>query len=181
MSGLGTSMCITSQQNINLISSYVNDVPYSGTVSKPPFDGVIPNGTIFWTADYIYNKAGFKICRTNVSVAVTTMTTIYQPPNMSDQSYNEFWGVTEGDCFMDTSGCIASDNFPEEYGYSHVCLIELTDLWEGASIDVIAFPHLGLFVRQRCWLHVLGVLHSRIAGYGACDHNRVVSRSVCFF
>ena len=67
------------------------------------------------------------------------MTTIYQPPNMSDQSYNEFWGVTEGDCFMDTSGCIASDNFPEEYGYSHVCLIELTDLWEGASIDVIAF------------------------------------------
>ena len=58
---------------------------------------------------------------------------------MSDQSYNEFWGVTEGDCYMDTSGCIASPNYPQLYGYSHVCLIELTDLWEGASIDVIAF------------------------------------------
>ena len=46
---------------------------------------------------------------------------------MSDQSYNELWGVTEGDCYMDTSGCIASPNYPEEYGDSHACLIELTD------------------------------------------------------
>ena len=56
----------------------VNDVEYSGAVSSPPFDGVIPSGTIFWTADYIFNEAGFKICRTNVSVTVTT--TIYQAP-----------------------------------------------------------------------------------------------------
>ena len=40
---------------------------------------------------------------------------------------------------MNTSGCIASPNYPEEYGHNHVCLIELTDLWDGASINVIAF------------------------------------------
>ena len=133
---------------------FVNDVPYSGTLSSPPFDGVIPSGTILWTADYSINAAGFNICRTDVSVTVTT--TIYQAPNMSDQSYNEFWGVTEGDCYSETSGCIASPNYPEEYGDSHACLIELTDLWEGASIDVIAFHTYDYLYVKRCWLHVLG-------------------------
>ena len=122
----------------------VNNVEYSGTMSSSPFNGVIPSGTILWTSDYIVNKAGFKICRTNVSVTVTTTTvttttTIYQATNISNQSYNEFWGVTEGDCYMDTSGCIASPEYPQVYGDKHVCLIELTDLWDGASIDVIAF------------------------------------------
>ena len=117
----------------------VNEVEYSGTVGTPRFHGVVPNGSIFWTADYIYNEAGFKICRTNVSATVTTTTTTFHVPNMSDQSYIEFWGVTEGDCYMDTSGCIASPNYPFEYGNGHVCLIELTDLWEGDSIDVVAF------------------------------------------
>ena len=109
----------------------VNDVEYSGTLLHPLFDGVIPNGTIFWSSDYVSTDPGFKICRTSVPV-----TTTHAPDK---QSYNEFWGVTEGDCDMDTSGCIASPNYPEEYGSNHVCLIELTDLWEGASIGVNDF------------------------------------------
>ena len=56
------------EANFDFLS--VSDVWYSGTVSSPPFDGVIPSGTIFWTADNIYNDAGFKICRTNGSVTV---------------------------------------------------------------------------------------------------------------
>ena len=47
--------------------------------------------------------------------------------------------MNSGACYMDTSGCIASPNYLQLYGNWHLCLIELTDLWEGASIDVIAF------------------------------------------
>ena len=43
---------------------HVNDVAYSRIMSTPPFNGVVPNGTIFWSADCTFNEAGFKIYRT---------------------------------------------------------------------------------------------------------------------
>ena len=100
---------------------YVNDVAYPGIMPIPLFNGVLPKGTIFWSADHEYNEAGFKICRTNVSVTGTTGT--HQPSDISNQSYNEFWGGTMGDFYMDmdTSGCIASPEYPEDYMETGTC------------------------------------------------------------
>ena len=141
---------------------WVNEQRFSGSVlgEARSLQGLelAPNDTITFTADSSYGAIGFKLCRSleQVTLAVTQVPTTQVNPAAS--SFNEFWGVAEGGCYLDTSGCINSPNYPVGYLASSPCLINITESWNGGGLRVVDFST----ERNWDWLYVNG------KGYSGC-------------
>ena len=124
-------------------SLWVNEQSFTGSVLGVArgLQGLelAPNDTITFTTDYTTNALGFKLCRSleQVTLAVTQVPTTQVNP--ANSSFNEFWGVTEGGCYLDTSGCINSPNYPVGYLASSPCAINITESWNGGGLRVVDF------------------------------------------
>ena len=122
---------------------WVNEQSYTGSVLGVA--GVFRDGSwrrttpSLFTADHTTNALGFKLCRSleQVTLAVTQVPTMQVNP--ANSSFNEFWGVTEGGCYLDTAGCINSPNYPVGYLASSPCAINITESWNGGGLRVVEF------------------------------------------
>ena len=94
----------------------------------------MPNDTITFTADYSTSTEGFKMCRSLVQVTANVTQVPTTQINPAPSSFNEFWGVADGGCYLDTSGCINSPNYPLTYFASETCEIHITDSWNGGTL-----------------------------------------------
>ena len=126
---------------------YVNGEEFTGSVDWLVWElqgrELEPNSNITFSADYATNEKGFKLCRSLDQVTGAKSTVPATQQNPSNVSFNQFWGVTEGECYMDTSGCICSPNFHDvfsnDYPASSTCEIEITDSWHGGTLLVRDF------------------------------------------
>ena len=58
--------------------------------------------------------------------------------SLSTQPSQVFWLVTEGDCVLDSEGCITSPNYPAAYNDADFCTIAIEPTWTG-TVDVRDF------------------------------------------
>ena len=110
-------------------------------------------------ADYNYKCDLASNCAATleqVALAVTQVPTTQVNP--ANSSFNEFWGVTEGGCYLDTSGCINSLNYPVGYLASSPCAINITESWNGGGLRVVDFT------TERVW----DLLYVNGEGYSGC-------------
>eukprot|EP00928_Gymnodinium_smaydae_P044475 TRINITY_DN2966_c1_g1_i3.p1 TRINITY_DN2966_c1_g1~~TRINITY_DN2966_c1_g1_i3.p1 ORF type:complete len:5802 (+),score=1072.37 TRINITY_DN2966_c1_g1_i3:2529-19934(+) len=131
---------------------WVNNVPYSGNTFP---EKLVPTGTIVWDSDRLVAGSGWKLCpaydpskstsstsSTTSSTSTTTTTTSgnFTPvPCFADNGDAQAWEVKSGDCYLDYACCINSPNFPNNYGVSESCVVNVIDVfWE---IYVIRATH----------------------------------------
>jgi len=89
----------------------INGQRYSGTVGPKH---VTPQGTVVWTSDSIDHNSGWQLCPS-------------PPRGTPPPGYSGFW-VSSGACSVDSTGCVASPNYPHQYGNDQACSIEAINM-----------------------------------------------------
>jgi len=90
----------------------VNGIRYSGRRSP---EGVTPFTDILWYSDPTTSKTGWRLC---------SAPRIPLPAQAEDLSRELH--VVEGPCTADRDGCAMSPNYPEPYGNSQACIINVS-------------------------------------------------------
>ena len=73
----------------------------------------------------------FKLCLSLVQVTANVTQVQTTQMNPASASFNEFWGVADGGCYLDTSGCINSPTYPIVHLANGTCEIHITGSSDG--------------------------------------------------
>eukprot|EP00929_Paragymnodinium_shiwhaense_P112790 TRINITY_DN81061_c0_g1_i1.p1 TRINITY_DN81061_c0_g1~~TRINITY_DN81061_c0_g1_i1.p1 ORF type:complete len:997 (-),score=199.83 TRINITY_DN81061_c0_g1_i1:83-3073(-) len=93
----------------------VNGQDFSGDTTD--LIGMVPTAKIEWSSDSDKTSKGWRLCPEYVVA----------PDPSPSRIVESKWSVSEGDCSVDTDGCMLSPNFPQEYGVADKCVFSVED------------------------------------------------------